>query len=202
MLAKWIRCTVVDRDEFGRGQQAWDVLRGVHGFDGQRGGWDRDDPNVAHVVAHWADPVSYAAFMTGSHDSLAERQAPSYTGIRVRTFERGQAIGHPPQRVRGGETLRLAHCVVHVQRVEHFVEAQRSVWNPGMTETAGFRGGIFAQRGESEFLVVTQWESATAHDAYRREVFPALRDRAEPVRDLASITGCLVELDPAWYVPG
>lgn len=70
-----------------------------------------------------------------------------------------------------------------------------------MAQAAGFRGGIFAPRGEREFLVLTQWESATAHYAYQGERFPALRDHAEPMADLASIRSHLLTLDAAWYLP-
>ncbi|WUV29295.1 DUF4937 domain-containing protein [Kribbella sp. NBC_01484] len=200
VLLKWIRCAVCDPAAFGRGQRAWADLRGFAGFLGQRGGWDRTNPGVAHVFGLWADPASYEAFMSGPHDLLARHQAGTFTDIDVQLYETRQTIGHLPEQVTGQQILRVARCEVSPERVTHFTNAQASVWNPGMIRAPGFRGGIFAQREPNEFLVVTQWETADAHDEYRRERVPGLRERAKMIRDMQSIIGHQIALQTTWYV--
>ncbi|MEV5537228.1 DUF4937 domain-containing protein [Saccharopolyspora shandongensis] len=61
MITKWVRCEVVDRDGFDRGQQGWTALRELPGFLGQYGGWSRrpDGAEIASIVAFWADSDSY-----------------------------------------------------------------------------------------------------------------------------------------------
>ncbi|MGH3975123.1 MAG: DUF4937 domain-containing protein [Pseudonocardiaceae bacterium] len=56
---KWIRCEVIDRSGFDRGQRAWTSLCGLPGFLGQRGGWQQHSAGIAHIVAFWADHSSY-----------------------------------------------------------------------------------------------------------------------------------------------
>ncbi|MFG1621936.1 DUF4937 domain-containing protein [Kribbella sp. NPDC049227] len=201
MLLKWIRCAVSDRGLFDQGQQDWAGLQGIPGFLGQRGGWDTNASSTAHIFGLWAEPGSYQAFMRGPHDQLAKRQVGTYTDIDVRVYETLQIIGHPPGDVAGGEMLRVARCEVYPPRVSHFTDVQASVWNPGMIRAPGFQGGLLARRDANEFLVVTQWESAVAHNEYRREHFPRLHERAEPTRDLQFMIGHEITLETAWYVP-
>jgi heme-degrading monooxygenase HmoA len=218
MLVKWIRCRPTSRDAFHRGQLAWAGLRDVPGFRGQCGGWsDRE----AHVFGRWSGEAAYRAFMAGPHDRFAAGQAGAYDMIDVRLFEQRLTIGHA-----GGDgggdgggggddgkdgdddggdaaVLRLAHCHVRDGRTGHFAEVQATVWNPGMAARPGMRGGVFAQRGAAEFLVLSRWRSAVDHAAYLREAFPALRERSGAAGDLAAIEGALIELEPAWTVaPG
>lgn len=62
------------------------------------------------------------------------------------------------------------------------------------------RAGVFGRRGESEFLVLTLWNSAADHARYRTDRFPELRRRSLAADDLDSITGDLVEIEPLWTV--
>ncbi|MBK3563504.1 DUF4937 domain-containing protein, partial [Streptomyces sp. MBT62] len=59
MLVKWIRCTVMDRRGFERGQRKWAGLLGEPGFRGQGGGWSRARPGVAHIFAFWESRAFY-----------------------------------------------------------------------------------------------------------------------------------------------
>jgi len=70
-----------------------------------------------------------------------------------------------------------------------------------MTRSPGMRGGMFGQRGEAEFLVLSLWRSVTDHERYLSEYFPDLRQRSGAADDLDSITGDLVDLESAWAVP-
>lgn len=192
MLLKWIRCSADDPGAFARGQLAWAGLRGLPGFLGQRGGWSGD----AHVIALWSDVDSHARFVAGPHDALAAGQAGTYRHADVRLLE-AEPFGKP---LGGGEVLRLAHCRVRPDRVQHFRRMQTEVWNGGMAAAPGFVGGLFGCRDTTEFLVVSQWESVEAHARYQEQTFPALRAAAEPAGDLEEITGHVVVLEPDWEV--
>jgi hypothetical protein len=201
MLVKWITCAVVDRPGFDRGQRRWEVLRAVPGFVGQIGGWSVRDPATAHVFAFWTSRTDHERFLAGPHDGLAAAQAGTYARIQVRLFDHRLAIREPfrPEFSQASQ-LRVAHCLVHPQRVEHFTDAQIKVWNPGMGSAPGMLGGVFAQAAEAEFLVLSMWISAAAHEAYRNERFAELRRRAGAAEDLAEVAGDLVEVEPAWSV--
>lgn len=201
VMIKWIRCRAADVDSFARGQRAWSALSGLPGFLGQCGGWSRDEPAVAHVFAWWNSRRDHQAFLTAAHDRLAAGQADTYDTIEVRLLEHRLDIGPGlPTAFSAGSVLRLAHCQVKADRQEHFVRTQSEVWNPGMRAAPGMRGGVFARAGRTEFLVLSLWRSATDHERYRVDHFPALRHRARPADDLDAITGDLIELDPTWTV--
>ncbi|MCP2165549.1 protein of unknown function (DUF4937) [Goodfellowiella coeruleoviolacea] len=197
---KWIRCDVADSAGFDRGQQEWADLAGLPGFLGQLGGWSHDGSQVAHIFSFWVDQDAYEHFMSGAHDALAQRQVGTWSKIDVRLFERRADFGQSLAGTSGSGVLRLAHCVVKPDRVDHFAQVQKTVWNPGMSAAPGCLAGLFGQRGCQEFLVLTKWVSAAEHARYQAELFPSLRDRAVPSADLESITGHLVDLEPHWTV--
>ncbi|MEV6348692.1 DUF4937 domain-containing protein [Actinoplanes sp. NPDC051851] len=192
MLIKWVTCDVVDRAAFGRGQLEWAALRGLPGFLGQCGGWGRQR---AHVFGFWADEGAYRAFMEGAHDHLAKAQSGTFGAIDVRLFDSVLDLGRGD-----GELIRLAHCHVREGRQEHFVRAQREVWNPGMTASPGMTGGAFGRHGDREFLVLSHWRSTADHRAYIRDRFMELRGRSGAATDLAEITGDLIDVVPEWTV--
>ena len=194
MLLKWVRCTVGDRAAFADGQSAWSVLSGVPGFVTQLGGWDADD--TAHVLALWTDHVRYDAFMADRHDEVAATQSACITGTEVLTLPE---VAFIEDFTVGAGVLRLAHGRVRPDRLQHFLDAQVDVWNPGMSATPGFAGGVFARSGLT-FLVATRWASAAAHAAYQADVFPRLRDRAAHGDDLEAFTGHQVDLVDDWSV--
>lgn len=202
VLVKWVRCEVVDRVGFDRGQQSWTELEELRGFLGQHGGWgsDRGGTGTAHVVTFWSDPDSYERFMAGPHDTLAAGQEGAFGNIDVRIFEHRQDIGTSVVNAPAAGAFRLAHCWVQSHRIDHFTHVQAIEWNPGMSEFPGFLGGVFGQRGAREFLVLTAWASKVAHARYQSERFPVLRDRAVPFADLETITGHVIELEPRWSV--
>lgn len=216
VLIKWVTARVVDRAAFGRGQLAWAALGGWAGFVGQVGGWSVGGVDVAHVFGAWSDGSSYRAFMAGTHDGIAAAQVGTYEAIEVRLFEHRLDIGGElfTSRTAGSRAadagraagtgragvIRLAHCHVRTGRRGHFVRAQAEVWNPAMSAAPGMLGGAFAQREETEFLVLSRWRSIDDHERYRAHDVAALRARAGAAADLATITGDLVGLEPAWTV--
>ncbi|WP_433832897.1 DUF4937 domain-containing protein [Actinoplanes sp. CA-015351] len=199
MLVKWITCQTSTRAAFGQGQHAWAELQGVPGFLGQAGGWGRE---AAQIVGFWSDPDHYQAFMGRDHDRIAAHQAGTYDDVRVRVLDRRLDIGGGfPADLTAVALLRLAHCHVRPGRQDHFVGTQKEVWNPGMTAAPGMCGGVFAQSGETEFLVLSAWRSAADHQHYLDDHFNTLRDRAELAADLVAITGDVINLEPTWTVP-
>lgn len=175
MLIKWIRCRVVDPEAFGEAQRAWGRLRGLPGFLGQGGGWSRQEPGTAHIFGCWAGRPHYEAFMAEQHDRIADAQAGSYRAIVVRLFDHRLDIGaRLPAGFTGASPARLAHCAARTGA---------GAWNARTTAGAGLRGGVFAQRGESEFLALTLWGPEAGHGHHLDG-------------------GHLIDLESAWAVAG
>ncbi|MFE7649929.1 YdbC family protein [Streptomyces phaeoluteigriseus] len=201
MLVKWIRCTVVDRRGFERGQRKWAGLLGEPGFRGQGGGWSRGRPSVAHVFAFWESRAFYDSFMARSHDRLATAQAGTFKDAQVRLFDYRFDVktGFEP-RFTDSDLVRVALCRVHAERAEHFTLMQEKVWNPAMAGSPGMIRGMFAEAPGHEFLVLSMWRSQAEHGKYRAERIERLALRAQTEADVSALTGDIVELEPTWMV--
>ncbi|WOX21682.1 YdbC family protein [Streptomyces solicathayae] len=201
MLVKWIRCTVVDRRGFERGQRKWAGLLGEPGFRGQGGGWSRRRPDVAHVFAFWESRAFYDSFMARAHDRLAASQAGTFKDAQVKLFDYRFDVktGFEP-RFADADVARVAHCRVHAERVEHFALMQEKVWNPAMAGSPGMLRGVFGEAPGHEFLVLSLWHSAAEHGKYRTERVERLGLRAQTEADVAAMAGDVVQLEPAWAV--
>ncbi|MEU3463056.1 YdbC family protein [Streptomyces sp. NPDC006733] len=202
MLVKWIRCGVVDRAGFERGQRKWAGLRGQPGFRGQGGGWSRAQPGVAHLFAVWDSRAAYEAFMTGgAHDQLAGSQADSYENLGVLLFEHllDVRVGFDA-RFADADLLRVAHSRVRPGRAEHFVEMQKKVWNPAMAGSPGLLRGTFAEGPDNNFLVLSLWSSVDERGKYRPTAMARLAERTELEDDVSSVAGDVVDLVQAWTV--
>ncbi|MEU4349354.1 YdbC family protein [Streptomyces sp. NPDC023838] len=201
MLVKWIRCTVVDRPGFDRGQRKWAGLLGEPGFRGQGGGWSRGRPDVAHVFSFWESRPFYDSFMARSHDRLAAAQSGTYRDARAKLFDHRFDVktGFEP-RFTDADVVRVAHCRVHADRVEHFRNAQERIWNPAMAGSPGMLRGMFGEAPGHEFLVLSMWRSAAEHGKYRADRVERLSLRAGTEADVAGLTGAVVDLNPSWTV--
>ncbi|MEU8828246.1 YdbC family protein [Streptomyces sp. NPDC048636] len=201
MLVKWIRCTVMDRPAFERGQRKWAGLPGEPGFRGQGGGWSRGRHDVAHIFSFWESRAFYDSFMARSHDRLAAAQSGTYKDMQVRLFEHrfDVKVGFEP-RFTDVDVVRVAHCRVHAERVEHFTLVQEKVWNPAMAGSPGMLRGLFGEAPGNEFLVLSMWDSAAEHGKYRAERVERLGLRAQIEADVAAIAGDVVGVEPAWTV--
>ncbi|MFI9720135.1 YdbC family protein [Streptomyces sp. NPDC052396] len=201
MLVKWIRCTVVDRRGFERGQRKWAGLLGEPGFRGQGGGWSRGRPGVVHLFNFWESRAFYDSFMARSHDRLAAAQAGTYKDIQVRLFEHrfDVKVGFRPQ-FTDADVVRFAHCRVREDRVEHFMLMQEKVWNPAMAGSPGMLRGIFGEAPGQEFLVLSMWNSEAEHGKYREDRVERLALRAQTEADVAAISGDVVRIEPSWTV--
>ncbi|GGY53516.1 YdbC family protein [Streptomyces xanthochromogenes] len=201
MLVKWSRCTVVDRRGFERGQRKWAGLLGEPGFRGQGGGWSRRRPDVAHVFGFWESRAFYDSFMARAHDRLAATQSGTYKDIETKLFDHRFDVktGFEP-RFTDADVVRIAHCTVHEDRVEHFALMQQRVWNPAMAGSPGMLRGVFAEAPGHEFLVLSMWRSAAERGKYRADRVERLSLRAETETDVAALTGDVVQLDADWTV--
>ncbi|MFP8902808.1 MULTISPECIES: YdbC family protein [Streptomyces] len=202
MLVKWMRCTVVDRRGFERGQRKWAGLLGEPGFRAQGGGWSRSRPGVAHLFGFWESRAFYDSFMARSHDRLAASQNGTYKDAQVRLFEYrfDVKVGFRPQ-FTDADLLRVAHCRVRRERIEHYTLMQEKVWNPAMAGSPGMLRGVFAQaQAEDEFLVLSMWDSAAEHGKYRTERIERLALRAQLGADVTAVGGDVIDLEPSWTV--
>ncbi|MGP3923795.1 YdbC family protein [Streptomyces sp. 8N616] len=201
MLVKWIRCTVVDRRGFERGQRKWAGLLGEPGFRGQGGGWSRARPDVAHLFAFWESRAFYDSFMARSHDRLAAAQSGTFKDARFRLFEHrfDVKVGFKPV-FSDADVARVAHCRVREDRVEHFTLMQEKVWNPAMAGSPGMLRGVFGEAPGNEFLVLSLWDSAAEHGKYRQERVERLALRTQLEADISALAGDVVALEPTWAV--
>ncbi|MFR9724573.1 YdbC family protein [Streptomyces sp. MS19] len=202
MLVKWMRCTVTDRVGFERGQRKWAGLLGEPGFRAQGGGWSRTREGVVHLFGFWESRAFYDSFMARSHDRLAQAQSGTYQDMRVRLFQYRFDVktGFEP-RFGEADLLRVAHCQVHRERAEHFALMQEKVWNPAMAGSPGMLRGLFAEaEPDSEFLVLSMWNSAAERAKYRTERVERLALRAQTGADVAAIAGDVIDMEPSWTV--
>uniref|UniRef100_A0AAU3GT25 YdbC family protein n=1 Tax=Streptomyces sp. NBC_01401 TaxID=2903854 RepID=A0AAU3GT25_9ACTN len=201
MLVKWIRCTVVDRHGFERGQRKWAALLGEPGFRSQSGGWSRGQPEVAHVFAFWENRVFYDSFMARGHDRMAAAQTGMYKDMQVKLFEYRFDVktGFVPV-FTDADVVRVAHSQVYEDRVDHFSLMQQRVWNPAMAGSPGMLRGVCGEAPGHEFLVLSMWQSSSERGKYRPEGVARLSARAETERDVESLTGDVVQLEPSWTV--
>ena len=201
VLVKWIRCGVVDRPGFDRGQRRWAALRGQPGFRGQGGGWSRAQPGVAHLFVFWDERRSYDAFMAGPHDAIASAQQGTFEMLAARVFEHrlDVKVGFEPH-FADADLLRVALCKVRPERVDHFVQMQQRVWNPAMAGSPGMLRGYFGQGADDDFLVLSMWNTATERGKYREGAVSRLSERAELDDDVLSVAGDVVDVVKAWTV--
>jgi heme-degrading monooxygenase HmoA len=202
VLVKWMRCTVIDRRGFERAQRKWAGLLGEPGFRGQGGGWSRSRAEVAHLFGFWESRAFYDSFMARSHDRLHASQVGTYTDPRSLLFEYRFDVktGFQPE-FTDADLLRVAHCQVRADRIEHYILMQEKVWNPAMAGSPGMLRGVFAQSGtEDEFLVLSMWDSRAEHGKYRAERVERLALRARTGADISGIDGDIIDLEPSWTV--
>ncbi|MCK1798727.1 YdbC family protein [Streptomyces sp. XM4193] len=202
MLVKWMRCTVSDRRGFERAQRKWAGLLGEPGFRGQGGGWSRSTPETVHIFGFWDSRAFYDSFMARSHDRLQSAQVGTYSDLRTSLFEYRFDVktGFRPE-FSGADLLRVAHCTVREDRIDHYTLMQEKVWNPAMAGSPGMVRGVFAQAGsEDEFLVLSMWDTATERGKYRTERVERLAFRAQTGADITAIDGDVIDLEPEWTI--
>ncbi len=212
MIVKLIRCQVAEQAKvkFSHAQGVWSALTGVEGFMAQTGGWDAKEDSLAIIVAWWRDQQSYDQFMRVNHDPIFENseQAKTYQSCEVDRWEAqfnipGE-VGHVQDAIPHGGLMRLAWCHVHPDRVAHFVDVQKKVWNPAMASAGGMLAGVFSRsvQDENQYLVCTLWRTIAAHNEYRERCLSGLRDQSEVANDVAQLSGFVVNVESSWRVVG
>jgi Domain of unknown function (DUF4937 len=210
MWGKWIRCRVpgAARGRFSVAQRGWAVIGDQVGLVGQVGGWD-PVTGRAHVLGLWADADAYGRFMRERHDAVVagNGQDGTYTAIEVATgevlLEMAGDAADLRRALERAVLLRVADCRLLPGREEHFLDAQRRVWAPGMAAAGGMLGGVVTRLDTDRHLVTTLWSGPAAHAHYTTHHLPALRSRAAPGGDLRSMAGHVLPLEADWRVlPG
>ncbi|ACA88991.1 DUF4937 domain-containing protein [Shewanella woodyi] len=207
MIAKYIRCEVVEakRNIFSKGQRLWLETAHCEGFISQLGGWEQET-NIAVILARWTDMESVKDFMSAAHDPIAERanQVGSYSHISVSYLS---AVICIPAFNQGGKNqascgfIRIADCYIDPDKLDEFIQEQKTLWNPGMQQVEGMLGGQLWQfNDESDrYLVTTYWESEAAHRHYMAEYFPRLKQQAA-TDIIHTISGHHIQTEPSWRV--
>ncbi len=210
MLVKLIQCRVPadQREQFARGQAQWCALSGCRGFCGQIGGWVVEDEGLAVIIGLWSDHDAYDTFMRDVHDRVFDGsgQRGTYESIDVSLWHSRMPIpgsaSSIPAGIDSAGAVRLARCRVRPDRVDHFIEVQRTIWNPGMAASGGLLNGLFSELSgrKHEFLVCTLWQDPDAPCRYQNSVFTELRRQAEVDRDCERVDGWIVSVRNEWRV--
>ncbi|MEV0644245.1 DUF4937 domain-containing protein [Phytomonospora sp. NPDC050363] len=200
MLVEWFRCEVTDRRAFESDRAAGERSRELPGFLGRCGGWDRDDPLLAHVFAFWTDRFSYHDFLAGADGELARRE--TCEKALVRTFMRRRDLpgGFQPRR-RCAALLRVTYCALRDGRFGNVIERHNRMWEPRLAVASGMLGGFLAEERNTEVLVFSRWRERADHDAYCEEIVRRVRERPEPPPpEFATMERHLVDVVPDWTV--
>jgi heme-degrading monooxygenase HmoA len=213
VILKDFRCRVLDgrMGAFSTEQERWSSLRAEPGFVAQCGGAEASDALAVQIFGVWDGLEAYQRFMSGTHDRIFEagEQGACYADAESTVYERvlemfGVSDDLAGSLKHGAAMIRIARCDVLPDRVEHFVEMQRTLWRAGMRDAPGMLGGNFWQAVDDEhrFIVTTAWASIQDHERYRHERLDGLKAKTKPRDDLVSIEGAAVVLDPVWTVLG
>ncbi|MDQ0176686.1 YdbC family protein [Bacillus chungangensis] len=210
MIIKKITCKVREdqKENFSECQGQWQSINYIEGFLGQIGGWDNKEPLTACIFSFWESQAAYQFFMDETHDQvfLNSGQEHTYTSINVDLLqEKFRIPGSEPDIVsvlRKANYVRTAFSQVKKTRIDHFVEMQKEVWNPGMKKAEGMLGGEFArsQKNDLYYLVLTGWENENVHEKYMAIHFPDLIKTATPKQDVVELTGNHFIVQESWRV--
>jgi heme-degrading monooxygenase HmoA len=104
--------------------------------------------------------------------------------------------------LRNGNFIRVSLSRVKEQKIEHFVEMQKKVWNLGLQKAEGMLGGTFSfsQKESNYFLVLSVWKSENLHQTYMEQNFPKLIETAKTKNDVLKLIGEKFKVEEAWRV--
>jgi heme-degrading monooxygenase HmoA len=212
MIMKWIVCKVNrdSKEEFSQAQEQWAALYEVQGFLGQIGGWNLRQPLEACIVSFWKDNASYQNFMSRIHDQIfyKSNQKQTYHSITIALCESIMNIlgtyGHILTSLGKGKVLRIADCTLYKDRIKHFIEALKDIWNPGMSDTDGMLAGVLTKVNgtPNRYLAATLWTDEIFHQYYLETMVPVLQERAQYKRFFESIDEKIIQLQDSWTVIG
>jgi heme-degrading monooxygenase HmoA len=208
MLFKLIVAIVPDdlRAKFAPGQAAWAGLGSGAGFLAQAGGWEREDPSSAVVIAYWKNEQFYADFMAQQHDSLADHQGETYSALHVSSGHVITTVNETDPRIAlaEAEIVRITDCTLLPNCSPTFLASQFEVWNPALATAGGMLLGTVSRLGRSpdRFGVATFWRTSDALRNYQETLYPGLRLQANLDEHIDKLTAYHARLEPAWKVFG
>ncbi|MHA7138563.1 YdbC family protein [Rossellomorea arthrocnemi] len=207
MIIKVITCKVSEgsKEDFFEEQKIWKALSPLNGFLGQVGGWSNKEPLTACIFAFWENQEAYQYFMDKAHDEilLHSNQSSTYKSIDVTLYEESVTIPGTEKKIiyaiEDSKYVRVAMAQVKPDHVDHFIDMQKTIWNPGMMVAEGFLGGSFAisKKRMRDFLVFTCWENERF---YVEKHFPVLVPATKMQTDVVEIKGEELVLEEAWRV--
>jgi len=207
MIIKVITCKVSEesKEDFFEEQKIWKALSPLNGFLGQVGGWSNKEPLTACIFAFWENQEAYQYFMEKAHDEilLHSNQSSTYKSIDVTLYEESVTIPGSEKKIihaiEDSKYVRVAMAQVKPDHVDHFIDMQKTIWNPGMMVAEGFLGGSFAipKKRMRDFLVFTCWENERF---YVEKHFPVLVTSAKMQTHVQKIKGEELVLEEAWRV--
>jgi len=210
MLLKWIVCTVSDecKNSFSEKQQKWKEISSISGFLGQVGGWDLKAPDDACIVCLWQDQFSYKEFMEKEHDRifLDNNQAAVFEKIEVTLLEPTSIMPGVHKNMLDclhlAKAIRVADCFVIPEREEHFNQAEKQIWIPGMAQAQGMLAGSYnkALGKDVRYIVTTLWASLEEHNQYAQTLMPEMQKKSEVSHDIKRMLGRVIVLDDNWLV--
>ncbi|WP_096187529.1 YdbC family protein [Evansella halocellulosilytica] len=210
VIIKRITCDVKEDQklEFYEYQKQWKPLSDVQGFLGQIGGWNKKDPLKACIYSFWQSETDYQHFMREIHDDMfvSSGQEETYHSINVNLFQEQLSLPGSENNIvpilRSSRYCRIALPEVREEKVKHFVDMQKNVWNFGMKKCNGMLGGTFAcaLNDRSNFLVFSGWKTKDDHQKYMEDHFPDLFKNASPHNDVLNLKGEQFEVEEAWVV--
>jgi heme-degrading monooxygenase HmoA len=207
MLFKLIVATVPkgSHAKFSESQaSAWSGLESVPGFVAQIGGWVEDRPDTAVIVAYWKSEQFYADFMREQHDSFADRQRDTYSGLRVNTGHVILTFKETDPRVAIAETraVRVADITLRQDSSPLFLAMQFDIWRPGLVSSSEMLGNTLSRLGRlpDRFASTTFWRSSDALHNFLETVYPVLSVQAKLMDHIEEMVSYHFPVEPSWSV--
>lgn len=212
MLIKWIKCLVESRNKnlFSDAQEQWHSLKDSEGFIVQTGGWNIHNDNEACIMSLWKDYPSYLRFMVNRHDNIVRKngQGDTYVSIAVALYDSMFNFNHLKIDVEAivgkSKIIRSTECSTIAGNEEKYIQSQNVVWGPAMTGVEGFSGGYFSKRieieSDSDFLVLTYWDSEKSHLDFIRDRLQSLRVKAGMEKYMEKLIPRIIRTEESWSV--
>ncbi|HZC34775.1 MAG TPA: DUF4937 domain-containing protein [Chthoniobacterales bacterium] len=181
---------------------AWSELKSVPGFLAQAGGWETERPDSAVIIAYWKNEQSYADFMAKQHDSLAERQRDTHSGLRIYSGHVIMTIKESDPRIAiaEAEMVRVSDLTLRPDSSPMFLAMQFDVWRPGLISSNGMLGNTFTRLGRfpDRFASTTFWRSSEALRSFVETVYPVLSVQTKVQDHIKELVTYHARLEPSW----
>jgi heme-degrading monooxygenase HmoA len=207
MVFKLIVVTVPEdlRAKFTASQaDAWKGLDSVPGFLAQVGGWEMQEESRAVIVAYWKNEQLYSDFMRQQHDSFADLQSETYSGLEVHTGHVIMTIKETDPRVAIAEAgiVRVSDLILRADSSPLFLAMQFDVWRPGLITSGGMLGNTVSRLGRlpDRFASATFWRDSDALQNFLETTYAALSAQAKLKDHVEEMVTYHVRLEPSWRV--